>query len=131
MSLNTMYLVVPCRDRNQFTEWLEANQERNRADDNDRNAPTVLEAVDGSSATICYMPLLQVIMLGALAPKPGVTAFEMTHALKALVQGAGMMAAAAGNRELVFWGTDEATCRVAEYVGFERVTMPLYRMRLP
>ena len=126
-----MYLVVPCRNRDQFTEWLEANEERNHADDNDRNAATVLEAVDGQGATICYMPVVPVIMLGALAPRPGVTAFEMTHALKALVQGAAMMAAAAGSKELVFWGTDEATCRVAEYVGFERVEMPLYRMRLP
>ena len=126
-----MYLVVPCRNRDQFTEWLEANEERNHADDNDRNAATVLEAVDGQGATICYMPVVPVIMLGALAPRPGVTAFEMTHALKALVQGAGMMAAASGARELVFWGTDEATCKVAKLVGFEKVEMSLWRLRLP
>ena len=125
-----MYLVVPCRDRERFLEWLEANEERGQPDDNSRNAATVLEAVNKSD-TICYMPVVPVIMLESLAPKPGVTAFEMTHALKALVHAAGVLAAINGARELVFWGTDEATCKVAEYVGFERVNMPMYRMRLP
>lgn len=126
-----MYLAIPCRDRKQYEEWLEAAGERNHADEQARTAATVLEAVDRDGATICYMPMVPVIMLESLAPKPGATAFEMTHALKTLVHGAGVVAAAQGARELVFWGTDEATNRVAEYVGFERVSMPLYRLRLP
>ena len=125
-----MYLAVPCRDRKQYLEWLEANEERGHPDDNARNAATVLEAVAGSD-TICYMPVVPVIMLESLAPKPGATAFEMTHALKTLVVAAANLAAANGCKELVFWSTDEATAKVAEYVGFERVNMPMYRLRLP
>jgi hypothetical protein len=131
MSLHTMYVAIPCRDHARFLEWLEANEERNHADDNDRNAATVMEAVSGRDDTICYMPVIPVIMLGALAPKPGATPFEMTHALKAMVAATAMLAAANGARELVFWGTNEATAKVAQYVGFEKVEMPLWRLRLP
>lgn len=131
MSLNTLYLAVPCRDRALFEQWLDDNEERGHPDENSRNASTVLEAVDGTGATICYMPLVPVIMLESLAPKPGATAFEMTHALKVLVQGAALLAKASNNKELVFWATDEATAKVAEYVGFEKVEMPLWRLRLP
>jgi hypothetical protein len=126
-----MYLAIPCRDRAQFVKWLEANEERGHTDDQGRNAVTVLEAVNGAGATICYMPVVPVIMLESLAPRPGATPVEMANALKVLVQGTVMLAAANGSRELVFWGTDEATCGLAEHAGFEKVDMPLYRMRLP
>jgi len=125
-----MYLAIPCRDHAQFHEWLDSNP-RGAPDEQARNAATVLEAVDGKGATICYMPVVPVIMLESLAPKPGVTAFEMTHALKTLVVAAANLAAANGAKELVFWGTDEATCKVAEYVGFEKVEMRLWRLRIP
>lgn len=131
MSLNTMYLVIPCRDRAQFEQWLEMAQERNHADDHAKTAATVLEAVNGKGDTICYMPVVPVIMLESLAPKPGATPIEMANALKTLVVGAAQLAAAGGSHELVFWASDEATAALAERGGFEKMSMPMYRLRLP
>jgi len=88
----------------------------------------VLVAENGQP--LVFMPIQQVVMMDALAPKPGIEKREMALALKELVKMTAFVAHRAKLRELYFFSADEDVNAMAERYGFEKLENPMLRLKL-
>lgn len=71
-----------------------------------------------------------VLVMEALAPKPGITPMQEARALNELFEKVKEMARAAGVREILFGCKDETLIRFIERRGFERLSFPVFRFKL-
>lgn len=79
---------------------------------------------------LAYQTLQQPLFLESLAPRPGASKIEIALALKELTQNAITLAHSRGCGEVYFLGSDEDTDKLAVNQIFERVNLPLFRVKL-
>jgi len=92
-------------------------------------ATKVLKTSDGNR-NLVYMPVQQCQVWESLGINPEATELETAASLKALAQILRFMANADGQKEIYFLCSHELTQKFAERHGFERVTTPVFRMKL-
>jgi hypothetical protein len=71
-----------------------------------------------------------VLVMEALAPKPGLTHLQEARALNALFEKVKQAAREAGIKEIMFGCKDERLARFIEGRGFERLNFPVFRFKV-
>lgn len=71
-----------------------------------------------------------VLVMEALAPKPGITPMQEARALNELFEKVKEMARAAGIKEIMFGCKDERLAKFIERRGFERLSFPVFRFKV-
>ena len=114
-----------------FFEWSKENEDKSKFD------PAV--PLFPSSTTWCaydkdgplaYQTIQQPLMLESLAPRPGNSPTQNAAAMKELTKNCITLAHSKGVGEIYFLGSDFETDAFASNHIFERVDMPVYRVRL-
>lgn len=105
--------------------------ENNLVDASVMNYPAtkILKASDGNK-NLVYMPVQQCQVWESLGINPEATDMEIALSLKALAHVLRFSALASGEGEIYFLCSEERTQKFAEHNGFEKVSIPLYRMRI-
>jgi hypothetical protein len=118
-------------DAEKCAEWAVQNLDRNHLDPEVMKYPStfVVVAYD-SDGSIMYMPVQTPLMLESVAVDPEASELKQAQALKELVQALVTSCHLQGRGEIYFIGSDERTSAFAENQLFERVTSPVYRVRL-
>ena len=90
-----------------------------------------LKAVDREGCVVNFLPMNRPAMLHGFGIRPGLSKLSVALSMHELVLSACRLAERAGCGEVYFWGATEAsTQEFAERHGFERIDLPLYRLRL-
>lgn len=79
---------------------------------------------------LAYQTLQQPIMLESLATRPGLPPIQVSSLLKELTQNAISFASQRGVGEIYFLGSDDNTNQFACNKIFEKVDLPVYRLKL-
>ncbi len=117
-------------DATKFSRWMFEGRD-NQPDGNAIFAP--------SSFTVCafteekqilFSPVQSPMFLESLAVNPEASELEQAAALKAVVQFLVSRGYATGQVEVYFLGSNQATAAFAEKHLFEKVDLPLYRVKL-
>lgn len=118
-------------DLKQLGEWLQLNLARNGLDPQVLGYPSlaVLKACHNGT-TLAYLPVHHVVMMESLAPNPSPPNGSLALAVRQLVTVVAYNAYQKGAREIYFIGSDEETNKFAEKHGFEKLEMPIYRLKL-
>ena len=111
----------------QIVEWLEGKPGYDAAV---LDYPTLKVLCSYNDVPKAYVPFQTVAMMESTANNPEANEGEVAQAFRDCVKAIGLLASAAGMRELYFLATDEATAKMAEKRGFERMPWPALRMKL-
>ncbi len=112
-------------------EWLLAAKDINLLDPNVYSYPTcqhLLVEKDGQPQLMNSFHA--VIVMEALAPRPGITPLQEARALNELFEKIKQVARDAGIREVMFMCKDERLQKFIERRGFERLNHPCYRFKI-
>lgn len=116
-------------DAQTYMEWLKDASDINLVDTEVYKYPTCNTVmVDKGSEPVLGNSFHLVMMLEALAPKPGIDPKDEARALRKLYEGVRNLARATGVREVWFTCVDERLHKFVEKKGFERVNTPVFRM---
>ena len=113
-----------------LVQWLTATQDQNMIDFGVLSYPRTSILVAGNGEPNLFMPFQQVFMLESLAPKPGINGVEFIKSLKSLIESVKEIANKHQVKELYFFGGDERVEKLGPYIGFEKMDLPCYRLRL-
>lgn len=113
-----------------LVQWLEAKRDKNNIDYKMLSYPKTAVLVAGNGSPSLFMPVQPVFMLESLAPKPGIKAGEFVKCLNSLMKETEALARKHGIAEIYFFGTDERIEKLGPYVGFEKMDLPCYRLRV-
>lgn len=119
------------KDAANYTEWLKAASDINMVDLAVYKYPTcntVTVEKDGEPVLMNSVHL--VLVMEALAPKPGISPLTEARALKELFDGIKNLAAASGVKEIVFGCKDERLIKFIEGRDFERLNYPVFRFKI-
>lgn len=92
-------------------------------------ATKIMKASDGAR-NLVFMPVQQCQVWESLGINPEASEMEIAASLKALAHVLRFVAKANGEGEIYFLCAEARTQKFAEHNGFEKVNIPLYRMRL-
>ena len=92
-------------------------------------ATKIYKASDGQK-NIVFMPVQSCQVWESLGINPEATDSEIAAGLKALAHVLRFSALANGEGEIYFLCSEERTQKFAQHHGFEKVEIPLYRMRI-
>jgi len=92
-------------------------------------ATKILKTSDGEK-NIVYMPVQQCQVWESLGLNPNASELEIASALKAIAHVLRFCALSDGQGEIYFLCSEERTQKFAAKNGFEKVEIPLYRMRV-
>jgi hypothetical protein len=112
-------------------EWIKQNADKNNIDWAVVNYPstTLLKATDGDR-NILHLPVQTVYLLESLGISPDASPLDVARALYAVMQVVRWESKKNGHGEIYFVGSDEQTNECAEKHGFEKLQLPVYRMRV-
>ena len=112
-------------------KWLKRIAEKNLIDWDVLTFPatTMLKATDGGK-NILHVPVQPVYMVESLGISPDASPLDTAKALSEVMQIVRWESQKAGQGEVYFLCSDEETKKFAEHHGFERVNIPLYRMKV-
>ena len=120
------------QDAEKYIAWLEAASGINLVDPATVNYPTantlVVEDRQGNPALMNTFHA--VIVMEALAPRPGLTPMQEARALKELFDGIKNVARATGVKEILFGCKDERLAKFIEGRGFDRLSFPVFRFKV-
>lgn len=117
-------------DVSQFVEW-SRDTKNNLFDPEVVNYPSTLVRVAYNCLhSIVFVPVQRPMMLEALAINPEATEMEVAAGLKELTQDAVSKAHDLGAGEIYFLCRDEVTSAFAEKHGYEKINVPVYRIKL-
>lgn len=120
------------QDAEKYIAWLEAASDINLVDPATVNYPTantlVVEDRQGNPALMNTFHA--VIVMEALAPRPGLTPMQEARALKELFDGIKNVARATGVKEILFGCKDERLAKFIEGRDFERLLFPVFRFKV-
>ena len=118
-------------DKQNYIEWLGAAKDINLVDPAVYTYPAlntvVVQKGDEPNLMTSFHPVL---MVEALAPKPGVSPMEEARSLKVLFDGLEEIAKASGIAEIWFGCSDERVEKFVVKHGIERVSFPMFRRRI-
>lgn len=92
--------------------------------------PTCISLVVEDTEPRLMNSFTAVMMADAVASQPGISPIKKWRALVELFKAWQKIAASTGVREVYFPCTDERLGRLAEHYGFEKVSHPMYRVKL-
>lgn len=123
-------VALPGEEQNYF-DWLKAASDINLVDTKVYEYPTCNTiTVDMDTEPVLMNSVHLVMMMEALAPKPGVEPKDEARALRELYRAIRCLAANTGVREIWFTCIDETLHKFIERKGFERVHTPVFRMKV-
>lgn len=113
-------------------KWAVQNLDRNKLDSEVVNYPSTftLAAYDSEDGVILFMPVQTPLMLESACVNPEVSDRKQALALKEIIQALVTSCHLQGRGEIYFLGSDEKTSSFAENQLFERVDVPVYRVKL-
>jgi N-acetylglutamate synthase-like GNAT family acetyltransferase len=119
------------KDAAAYAEWLAKASDINLVDRGVYTYPTAQHLVverDGVPQLMnsCHA----VLVMEALAPRPGITPRQEARALNELFEKVKEVARAAGIKEIVFGCKDERLGKFIERRGFERLSFPCFRFKV-
>ncbi len=111
--------------------WLQANSQKNNVDWDVLEYPAteILTATDGEK-NILHVPIQRCYFVESLGISPDASPLEVVKALYGVMQIVRYASIENGQREIYFLGSDTQTNEFAEKHGFERVNLPVYRMKI-
>lgn len=119
------------RDASNYTKWLEAASDINLVDTAVYSYPTCNTlTVETAGEPVLMNSFHLVLMMEALAPKPGISPLTEARALKELFDGIKRLAAASGVKEIFFGCKDERLIKFIEGRDFERLNYPVFRFKI-
>ena len=114
-----------------FFDWAKENEDKSEFDPAVPLFPSsVTWCAYDKEGPLAYQTVQQPLMLESLAPRPGNTPAQNAQAMKELTKNAVTQANLKGVGEIYFLGSNEATDTFATNHIFERVDMPVYRIKL-
>lgn len=122
---------VTPEDAATYAEWLQAAENINLVDRNVYEYPTTQTLVVEKEGQPQLMNSFHaVLVMEALAPKPGLTPLQEARALNELFERIKKIAHGVGVKEIMFGCKDERLAKFIEGRGFERLTFPVFRFKL-
>jgi hypothetical protein len=119
-------------DSENYTKWLFAASDKNLLDLEVYKYPTcntvVVENKAGEPVLMNSAHL--VLVMEALAPRPGVTPLQEARALKELFEAMKAVARKSGVREILFGCKDESLAGFIKDRGFEKINFPVFRYKV-
>lgn len=79
---------------------------------------------------VAFQTIQRPLVLESLAPRPGLSKLQTAQVLKEFTQNAVTQCHLQGAGEILFLGSDPATDEFAQNWVFEKVEMPVYRLKL-
>jgi hypothetical protein len=113
-----------------FEEWSRITPNNGFDPDVPKYPSTITWCVYDQHGPLAYMPVQHPLMMESVASRPGASTLEIAAALKEFTQNCVTQSHVRGAGEIYFLGSDSATDWFAEHQMFERVTVPVYRLKL-
>ena len=114
-----------------YAGWLQEAQDINLVDRDVYNYPTCHTLVVERNGEAQLMNSFHaVLVMEALAPRPGLTPLQEARALNELFEHVKKVARGNGIKEIVFGCKDERLGKFIEGRGFERLSFPVFRYKL-
>lgn len=114
-----------------YAEWLREAEHINLIDRKVYEYPTLQTlVVERNDEPQLINSFHAVLVMEALAPKPGLTPLQEARALNELFEKIKDVARQAGIKEIVFGCKDEQLGKFIEGRGFEKVSFPVFRFKL-
>lgn len=114
-----------------YAEWLEASEGINLVDRKVYEYPTCQTlVVENNEQTQLMNSFHAVLVMEALAPRPGITPLQEARALNELFEKIKQVARDAGIKEIMFGCKDEQLGKFIEGRGFERLNFPVFRFKI-
>jgi hypothetical protein len=118
-------------DASTYAEWLKEAEHINLVDRKVYEYPTCQTlVVERDGEPQLFNSFHAVLVMEALAPKPGLTPLQEARALNELFDKVKDVARQAGIKEIVFGCKDEKLGKFIEGRGFERLSFPCFRFKL-
>ena len=112
-------------------EWLKESEHINLVDRGVYTYPTCQTVVvERDDEPQLFNSFHAVLVMEALAPKPGITPLQEARALNELFDKIKDVARQAGIKEIVFGCKDEKLQKFIEGRGFEKLSFPVFRFKL-
>lgn len=119
------------RDAKNYADWLKAAEDINLVDRSVYSYPTTNTIVVEKDGEPVLMNSFQaVLVMEALAPKPGISPMDEARALKELFEGVKRIAAGTGVKEIMFACKDPRVIKFVEKHGGEVLSVPVLRFKL-
>ncbi len=120
------------KDVEQCAKWAVQNLDRNKLDPEVMNYPStfMMAAYDSEDGVLMYMPVQTPLMMESVCVNPEVSDRKQALALKELVQALVTSCHVQGRGEVYFIGSDDRTSAFAENQLFERINVPVYRIKI-
>lgn len=117
-------------DAQRIIEWSFANREANDLDPDVLNYPLTEIFCAENGKPLGYLPAQLAAVLESFAPNPEATEQEKNAALYGLTDAIVETAANKGIKEIYFIGSNEEVNAFAERLGFKRIDLPVYRLKV-
>lgn len=117
-------------DAKNYAEWLQAGEGINLVDRGVYEYPTCQTLVVEKDGPQLMNSFHAVLVMEALAPRPGITPLQEARALNELFEKIKQVARDAGIKEVMFMCKDERLQKFIERRGFERLNHPCYRFKI-
>jgi N-acetylglutamate synthase-like GNAT family acetyltransferase len=119
------------KDATTYAEWLAKTSDINLVDRGVYTYPTTQHlVVDREGQPQLMNSCHAVLVMEALAPRPGITPMQEARALNELFEKVKEVARAAGIKEVMFGCKDERLAKFIERRGFERLNFPVFRFKV-
>lgn len=114
-----------------YAGWLKEAEHINLVDRGVYEYPTCQTlVVEHKEQPLLINSFHAVLVMEALAPKPGITPLREAWALNELFEKIKEIARAAGVKEIMFGCKDEGLEKFIEERGFEKLSFPVFRFKL-
>ena len=113
-----------------FLDWGRENPVNGFDPEPTRFPTSTTWAVYDKDGPVAFQTSQRPIVLESLAPRPGLSKMQTAQALKELTQNAVTQANLLGVGEIYYLGSDPATDEFAQNWVFEKVDMPVYRLKI-
>lgn len=130
MKKQSVRLAKP-EDAQKYAEWLKSDAKINCVDPATVNYRSSFTAVvEQNEEPVMMQTAHPVLMLEALAPKPGLPPKESARAINEMFEAMKRVARSYGIKEIYFASSHEPLQKMVEKRGCKRVTIPVYRFTL-
>ena len=122
---------IDAEDVKEFKQLLQQNAGKNGFDPDILGYPN-LEIIKAqkNGLNLAFLPVQHAIVAESVAISPQASQEEAALAMRDMMQVVMFGAYKGGIREIYFLGSDEATSKMAEKRGFEKIEVPVFRLKL-
>ena len=125
----TVRMAVP-EEAGTILKWMIANSDKNNFDLDSMKYPSTMILCAENGQPKVFMPMQACFFIDSLGPDPAIGNREQVLALAELLQAAKNLARNMQVGEIYFIGSDPEVNKQAELRGFERIGLPVYRLKV-